>query len=431
MTAKRILIKNGRVIDPASQLDQVTDIAIKKKKIIGMGAAIPSDFKADKIIDASNLWVLPGIIDLSAYLREPGQENKTRINFETAAAASAGITRICCMPELDSPIDGGATVKLIKSKAKQAGYSRVSVIGSLTQGLAGEQLSHMGSLKYVGCVGVSQGREKIKDLATLRKAMEYAGTFQLPLFLHPIEHSLMEKGGMHEGALSTRLGLAPIPVASETIAMSQIIALVELTNTPVHFCRLSAAASIPLLKEAKDRGLPVTADVAAHQLFLTEMDVADYNPLCHTIPPLRTMADRDALRQAVADGVIDAICSDHQPHEVDAKLAPFEETMPGISAFETLLPLSLRLVEEGVLDKLQAIGLLTHKPAALINSKAGKLQAGTVADLSLFDPDIMWQLEPHKLLSEGKNTPFSGWGFNGKTVQTFVKGKSVYINTAE
>ena len=426
MTAKTTLIKNGRVIDPASQLNQVTDIAIRKKKIIGIGSGIPQDFKAEKIIDASKLWVLPGIVDLSAYLREPGQENKTRINFETRAAASAGITRICCMPEVDSPIDGGATVKLIKSKAKQAGYARVSVIGSLTQGLAGEQLSHMGSLKYVGCVGVSQGHEKIKDLATLRKAMEYAATFALPLFLHPIEHSLMEKGGMHEGALSTRLGLAPIPAASETIALSQIIALVELTNTPVHFCRLSSADSIPLLKDAKDRGLPVTADVAAHQLFLTEMDVADYNPLCHTIPPLRTMADRNALRQAVADGVIDAICSDHQPHEVDAKLAPFEETKPGISGFETLLPLALRLVDEGVLTEMQAIALLTCKPAQLINSKAGKLQAGAVADFSLFDPRTMWQLEATTLVSEGKNTPFSGWGFEGKTVQTFVKGKSIY-----
>lgn len=424
--ASSLLIKNGRIIDPASQFDQVADIAIRKKKIIAVGSAIPKDFKVTEVIDAKNLWVLPGIIDLSAYLREPGQENKTRINFETHAAASAGITRICCMPEVDSPIDGGATVKLIKSKAKQAGYARVSVIGSLTQGLAGEQLSHMGSLKYVGCVGVSQGHEKIKDLATLRKAMEYAATFELPLFLHPIEHSLMEQGGMHEGALSTRLGLAPIPAASETIAIAQIIALVELTNTPVHFCRLSTAASIPLLKGAKDRGLPITADVAAHQLFLTEMDVADYNPLCHTIPPLRTMADRDALRQAVADGVIDAICSDHQPHEVDAKLAPFEETSPGISGFETLLPLTLRLVDEGVLTEMQAIALLTSKPAQLINSKAGKLQAGSVADFSIFDPRTMWQLDVNKLFSEGKNTPFSGWGFEGKTVQTFVKGKSVY-----
>jgi dihydroorotase len=220
--------------------------------------------------------------------------------------------------------------------------------------------------------------------------------------------------------------LAPIPAASETIALAQIIALVELTKPPVHFCRLSTAASIPLLKDAKDRGLPVTADVAAHQLFLTEMDVADYNPLCHTVPPLRTMADRDALRQAVADGVIDAICSDHQPHEVDAKLAPFEETKPGISGFETLLPLTLRLVDEGVLTEMQAIALLTNKPAQLINSKAGKLQAGAVADLSLFDPQQLWQLEANELLSEGKNTPFSAWGFSGKTVQTFVKGKSVY-----
>jgi dihydroorotase len=217
----------------------------------------------------------------------------------------------------------------------------------------------MGSLKYVGCVGLSQGHRAIKDLATLRKAMEYASTFDLPLFLHPLEHSLMPTGGMHEGPLATRLGLSPIPVAAETAAMAQIITLVEQTHTPVHFCRLSSADSIKMLTQAKLNGLPVTADVAAHQLFLTEMDVCDYNPLCHTIPPLRSMRDRDALRQAVADEVIDAICSDHQPHEIDAKLAPFEETSPGISAFETLLPLVVRLTEENVLSQSQAVSYLT------------------------------------------------------------------------
>ena len=426
MSDKTTLIKNGRIINPASGFDEVADLAIRKKRIVGIGASIPKDFKAQTTIDATDKWVLPGIVDLSAYLREPGQENKTRIPFETYAAASAGITRICCMPETDSPIDNGATVKLIRSKVKQAGFSQVSIIGALTQELKGQQLSHMGSLKYVGCVGVSQGWNAIKDLATLRKAMEYAATFDLPLFLHPLDHSLTVSGGMHEGALATRLGLNPIPVAAETAAMAQIIALVEETGSPVHFCRLSAAKSMTLLKKAKDDGLPITADVAVHQLFLTEMDLADYNPLCHTVPPFRSMRDRDALRQAVSDGVIDAICSDHQPHEVDAKLAPFEETSPGISGFETLLPLTLRLVEEKIISESQAIAYLTHKPANIINKKLGRLEVGAIADFSLFDPDQIWQLEPEKLFSNGKNTPFSGWGFNGRTTQTFVKGKSVY-----
>jgi len=420
------LITNARLVDPASELDEVADIAIQKSKILGVGSQIPSTFKADKVIDASGLWVLPGIVDLSAYLREPGQENKTRILFETYAAVSAGITTICCMPEKSSPIDSGATVKLIRSKAKQAGFARIRMIGALTEKLQGEQLSHMGSLKYVDCVGVSQGWEPMKDLATLRKAMEYASTHELPLFLHPLEHSLMETGGMHEGALSTRLGLPPIPVAAETAAMAQILALVEQVKCPVHFCRLSSADSITLLKQAKENGLPVTADVAAHQLFLTEMDLCDYNSLCHVIPPFRSERDRDALRQAVADGTIDAICSDHQPHEIDAKLTPFEESSPGISGFETLLPLVLRLVEEKVINKNQAIAYLTHKPASLINSNAGTLQAGKKADLSLFDPQEFWQLDANKLLSHGKNTPFTGWSFAGKTIQTFVKGQSVF-----
>lgn len=424
--SKNTLIKNARVLDPANNIDSIMDIAIAKNKIIGLGDNIPTKFKASNNIDASGQWVLPGIVDLSAYLREPGQENKTRIPFETYSAVSAGITRICCMPETRCSIDNGATVKLIKNKVKKAGYARVSIIGALTQNLAGEQLSHMGSLKYVDCVGLSQGHEPIKDLATLRKAMEYASTFELPLFLHPIEHSLMIKGGMHEGPLATRLGLNAIPVAAETAAMAQILTLVEQTQSPVHFCRLSTADSIKMLKKAKDSGLPVTADVAAHQLFLTEIDVCDYNPLCHVVPPLRSERDRDALRQAASDGIIDAICSDHQPHEIDAKLAPFEETSPGISGFETLLPLVMRLVEENVLSETQAISYLTDKPSTLINVDSGSLAVGRSADLSIYDPNAFWQLDIDNMTSGGKNTPFSGWGFSGKTVQTFVKGNSVF-----
>ncbi len=424
--SKTTLIKNARLIDPANGIDMVADLAIKKRKILAHGKSIPADFKADKTIDASGMYLLPGLVDLSVYLREPGLENKTRIADETAAAVSAGVTRLCCMPEKDSPIDGGATVKLIRNKAKQAACARVSVIGALTEKLAGKQLSHMGSLKYVGCVGVSQGRQPMQDLATLRKAMEYAATFELPLFLHPMEHSLMTTGGMNEGALATRLGLSPIPVAAETAAITQILALVAETHAPVHFCRLSSAEGVHLLALAKEGGLPVTADVAAHQLFLTEMDVSDYNPLCHTSPPLRTQRDQDALRQGLADGVIDAVCSDHQPHEIDAKLAPFEETSPGISGVETLLPLMMRLVEENVLSESQSIALVTHKPASIAGLNDGTLAAGSTADFSLFDPKAFWQLEADKLVSKGKNTPFSGWGFSGKTSKTWIKGKQVF-----
>lgn len=421
------LIKNARVINPATKLDEITDLAIDRNKIAGIGSSIPKNFIASNSIDATGKWILPGLIDLSAYLREPGQENKTRIPYETYSAVSAGITRICCMPEELCPIDSGATVKLIRNKVKKAGYARVSIIGALTQGLKGEQLSHMGSLKYVDCVGLSQGHEPIKDLATLRKAMEYAATFEMPIFLHPFDHSLMIKGGMHEGPLSTRVGLNPIPIAAETAAMAQILTLVEQIKTPVHFCRLSTADSIKMLKQAKDNGLPVTADVAAHQLFLTEMDVCDYNPLCHTMPPLRSEYDRDALRQAASDGLLDAICSDHQPHEIDAKLAPFEETSPGISAFETLLPLTMRLVEEKVLSETQAISYLTNKPAELINTtSSGSLEVGKPADFSIYDPDEFWQLDTQKMTSRGKNTPFSGWGFNGRTMKTFIKGNVVF-----
>jgi len=419
-------IKSARLIDPANQLDVVTDLAIEAGVISAIGH-LPDDFQAEQSIDAKGLWLLPGLVDLCVYLREPGQENKATIAHEMQVAAQSGITTVCAMPELASPIDSSERINLIREKAQAAeNAAQVEVIGALTAGLKGEQLSNMGSLKKLGCVAVTQGLAPLNNTNLLRNCMDYAATNELKLFYQPIEHSLLGDGCAHQGAIATRLGLPSISSSVETTAMAQMLTLVEDTHIAVHFCRLSCAKSVELLAIAKDKGLPVSADVAAHQLFLTEMDVTDFNTLCHTMPPLRSFRDRDALRQGVADGVIDVICSDHQPHDIDAKLAPFQQSSPGISALETLLPLTLRLVEEGVLTLAQAIATVTHKPAEIIAKPKGNLGVGQVADFVLFNPDRTHDISLAGMQSKGKNSPFFGWGFSGGVEATVIAGDVVY-----
>lgn len=422
---KAIHIKSARLIDPANQQDAVTDVFIQQGVITGIGHA-PEHFQADEIIDADGLWLLPGLVDLSVYLREPGQENKATIANEMQVAAQSGITTVCAMPEPLSPIDSSARINLIKEKALVANATQVEVIGALTAGLKGKQLSNMGSLKKSGCIAVTQGLAPFSSLNLLRHSMKYAASNHLKLFYHPIEHNLQREGCAHEGAIATRLGLPSISASVETIAMAQMLLLVEETNTPVHFCRLSCAKSVELLAEAKNKGLPVSADVAVHQLFLTEMDISDFNTLCNTQPPLRSMRDRDALRRGVAEGVIDAICSDHQPHDIDAKLAPFQQSSTGISGLETLLPLTLRLVEEHVLSLEAAIACVTSHPALIINKEKGSLGVGQIADFILFNPNNSMDIHRQTFRSKGKNSPFFGWGFSGSVVETRIAGMQIY-----
>lgn len=418
----RLLFKNGRIIDPANNIDQIGDLLVEQGKITQVSAT-PLSGEGVSIVDASDQWLLPGIVDLGAYVRH--QELKATVESESIAAANAGITRLCCMPEYAKPTDSTAEVKLIKEKAYDSGKVAFEVIGAMTIGLKGEQLTNMGGLKKAGCIAVSQGHHKFVSLDVMRKAMEYAGTCDLSLFLHPLEYGLIGKGCVHEGAMATRLGLPGIPVTSETIALSNILLMAEQTGSHVHICRLSSADGVEMVRRAKERGLPVTADVAAHQLHLSELDIKDYNPLCYTLPPLRAVSDQQALREAVSSGVIDAICSDHQPHNIDAKLAPFQEASPGISALETLLPLTMQLVEQGVLDLTTALASLTTNPARIIDSLAGSLSASADADVLLYDPQQKWMLDNSAIASNGKNTPFIGREFVGKVTQTYVHGRRV------
>ena len=422
----KTVIHNARLVGCGAGVDpKARSLGIAEGKIAFIGEE-PDDFNAERYCDSQDCIVMPGCVDLAAWLREPGLDYKATLASETYAAIASGITTLTYQPEPAAMVGNSAQFNLIQDINRQLGYAHIRVLGNLTLDLQGERLSNMGGLKRAGCVGVTNGWQPLQNLRVQRLAMEYASTHSITVFIYPLEVALAAGGMVHEGAVASRLGFAAIPSAAETVAVAQTLALIEMTGTRVHFCRLSAEGSVRLIRQAKAQGLPVTADVAAHQLFLTEMDIADFNPLCHVRPPLRSERDREALIAGLVDNTIDAICSDHQPHEIDAKLAPFQQTEPGISALETLLPLTLRLVEQGYLSLEQALAKVTSAPATIIDDVAGKLQIGAPADVVILDPDHLWTLELDSMLSQGKNTPFAGWSFNGKVTQAWLAGRHIY-----
>lgn len=421
----QILIRGARIIDPGNQRDEVNDLYIVDQHIAAIGDA-PEGFAAEETIDAQGHWLIPGIIDLCARLREPGLEQVSTIDSETRAAVSAGITTLCIPPDTDPVIDEPAVVELIHRKAREARHSHVYTLGALTAQLKGEHLSEMAALKEAGCLGVSNARHSMRNSLVLRRAFEYAATHDITVFIEPNEDSLSANGCAHEGAIANRLGLSTIPYAAETTSIAQILELVRDTDVRLHFGRLSCSRSIELINEARASGIKVSADVAAHQLHLTEMDISSFNSLCHVIPPLRTQRDMEAMRHALMEGIISCICSDHQPHEPDAKLAPFPSTEPGISGLETLLPLTLKLVESGELPLNAAIASLTCNPAAILGLDTGHLAIGAEASLCLINPDQEWTFLADDMLSQGRNTPFNGWNFKGKVTFTIVEGLIVH-----
>lgn len=420
-----ISIINGRLIDPANQIDEALDLHIDGTSIFAIGKA-PEGFHADEIIDASGSIVCPGLVDMAANLREPGFTAKGTLASETAAAAKGGITTLICTPNTDPVIDSPTVIEWIHRKARKLAQARVLVAAALTQNLEGSQLAEMSALKKAGCVALSNSDQPLANTLVERRALEYASTFEMTVFLRPEDRHLHAGGCVHEGATATRLGLPGIPSAAESVAVARDLALAEHTGAQIHFRSLSTATSARMLREAQASKLPVSADVAAHQLHLTEMDVEGFDSRCHVSPPLRTLADRDALRQAVADGTIAAICSDHQPHEPDAKDAPFPGTEAGISGLETLLALTLKLVDEGLLDLSDAIARVTCGPADLLNLPHGRLNAGSAADICIFKADSYWTLDAEQMVSEGHNTPFDNWEFTGQVTHTLFNGKLVY-----
>jgi dihydroorotase len=422
----RIKISNGFVIDPANNIEAKHDIYISEGRIAAIGKQ-PDGFTIDKTIDASGCNIIPGIVDLRARLREPGLENKGTIKSETRAAAASGITTLCIPPDTSPVIDTETVVELIHQRANEAGYAKIVTLAALTAGLKGEQLSEMALLKkYGNCVGVSNALVPVSNSLVMRRAMEYAASCGLTIFLHSQDDGLAGNGCVHEGAISTRLGLPGIPETAETNAISRDLLLIEQTGVRAHFCHVSSARGAQMIARAQHDGLAVTADVTAHHLHLTEMDIGFFDSNCHVIPPLRTQRDREALIDALAVGNINAICSDHEPHDADAKLAPFSETEAGISALETLLPLALRLTDRLTLSKV--IGSITYQPAKILGIDAGTLSLGDKADICIYNPQTNWVMKTETMLSTGRNTPFAGWEFKGKVCHTLVNGNVVYSN---
>ncbi len=421
----RIHVRGGRLIDPANGIDDPLDLWLADGKVAAVGSA-PDGFRADQVIDAGGQVVCPGLIDLGAYLREPGFEHKATIESETRAAARGGITTLVCMPQTEPVIDTPAVWELIRRRAKACGRARVLAVGALTQGLAGEQLAEMGALAASGCVAVSNGRNPLASTLVARRAMEYATTFRLPVLLCSEDPHLKASGVVHEGAVATRLGLPGIPAAAETVAVARDLALTEHTGCRSHFHTLSTGRAAEMIAQARAGNRRLSADVAIHQLFLMETDVDGFRAECRVDPPLRTHADRERLRQAVAEGEIKVICSDHQPHEADAKAQPFPATAPGISGLETLLPLTLKLVEEKVLALPQAIACLTAAPARVLGLDLGHLAPGASADLCIFDPDAVWRFHASEMASAGRNTPFDGWEFRGRVTHTLFEGRITF-----
>ena len=420
-----IHIKQGHIIDPANNINRIGCVYVAEGKIISVTNE-PAGFKADSVINAQNKIICPGFIDLSTRLREPGQSRKATFKTETIAAASAGVTTMCLQPDTNPVIDTPAVIELIKEQAKKADYPQIYPISALTRKLEGIELSSMLSLKQAGCIAVGNANQPVRNLLILRRAMEYAASHDLLVMFRPNDYWLGNNGCVHEGAFATRYGLPSIPEAAETIALAQCLELVELTGCRVHFGQLSCKRSVIKIHQAKKYGLQVSADVAIHQLHLTENDIIPFNSNYHVLPPFRTETDKQYLRQGLASGSINSICSDHQPHDLDAKLAAFPETEPGIAALETLLPLMLKLVEEGIITMQQGIASLSENPARVLGIKSGALTKGFAADICVFDPQMTWQVNSDNWKSQGVNTPFWGQTFKGRVTHTLQAGKIIY-----
>ncbi|MCY1392553.1 Dihydroorotase [compost metagenome] len=413
-------ILGARVIDPSSGLDQISDLHISEGKIVAIGAA-PAGFSPNQTVDAQGLVAAPGLVDLSASLREPGYSRKGSIASETRAAAAGGVTSLCCPPRTKPVLDTSAVAELILDRAREAGHCKVFPIGALSKGLEGEQLAELVALRDAGCVAFGNGLHSFHNNRTLCRALEYAATFDLTVIFHSQDHDLAQGGLAHEGPTASFLGLPGIPETAETVALARDLLLVEQSGVRAHFSQLTSARGVQLIEQAQARGLPVTADVALYQLILTDEALTGFSSLYHVQPPLRTHADRDGLRAAVKSGVIQAIASHHQPHERDAKLAPFGATEPGISSVELLLPLALTLVEDGLLDLPTLLARLSSGPAAAMRLPLGELKVGAAADLVLFDPAVS-TVAGERWLSKGENCPFLGHTLPGAVRYTLVDG---------
>ncbi|MBK7529652.1 dihydroorotase [Piscinibacter sp.] len=423
----KILIQNGRLVDPASGRDETADVAIAAGRIVAIGG-VSADFTPNRIIDASGLVVAPGLVDLAVRLREPGHEHEGMLESEMAAAMAGGVTSLVCLPDTDPPLDEPGLVEMLKFRARNLNLARLYPLGALTRGLKGDTLTEMAELTEAGCVGFSQAEVSCRDTLVLHRALQYASTFGYTVWLRPND-SWLGNGVAAKGPLATRLGLSGVPVIAETIALNTIFELVRDTRARVHLCRISSAAGIELIRAAKAEGLPVSSDVSVNHLHLTDVDIGYFNAAMRLTPPLRQQRDRDAIRAALADGTVDALVSDHTPVDADAKNLPFAEAEPGATGLELLLGLTLKWGAESGLPLAKTLSAVTQRPVAVLGdaldslgSSTGRLVEGGVADLCLFDPTAHWTVRPAALRSQGKNTPFAGYELPGRVRATIVGG---------
>lgn len=420
-----IHIKNGRLIDPRNGIDAAHDVYISGTCIAGIGAA-PAGFEAQQVIDAAGLIVSPGLIDLAARLREPGFEYMATLESEMLAAVAGGVTSLACPPDTDPALDEPGLVEMLKHRAKNLNLAHLYPVAALTTALKGQELTEMAELVDAGCVAFSQADAPLTDTRVLYRAMQYAATFGYSVWLRPQDSFLARDGVAHDGEVATRCGLPAIPVSAETIALATMLTLARDTGVKLHICRISSAAGVEMVREAKRQGLAVTCDVTANHVHLSEMDIGFFDPNCRLTPPLRSLRDRAALRAGLLDGTIDAICSNHAPVDEDAKQLPFAEAESGATGLELLLPLVLKWAGQEKLGLSDALARATFHPAQILGLDAGHLSVGAAADLCIFDLEAYWKVEAAALKSQGKNTPFTGFEVQGRVRYTLVDGKVVY-----
>lgn len=419
----KLHIRSGRLVDPALGNDAVADLFTADGVIVAAGAP-PAGFVADRVIDAAGHVVCPGLVDLSVRLREPGFEFRATLDGELAAAVAGGVTRIVCPPDTDPPLDEPGLVEMLTRHAASLALARVHPLGALTQGLGGERLTGMVELTEAGCVGFSQGDAPLPEQQVLMRAMAYASTFDLPVWLRAQDDSLARGGVAHDGEVATRLGLPGIPSVAETVALAGILLLARATGVRLHICRLSTADGVEMIRRARADGMQLTCDVSALHVHLSEMDIGYFDARCRLSPPLRSGRDRAALARGLEDGTIDAMCSDHTPVDEDGKQVPFAEAAPGATGLETLLSLALRAGEGRSLA--QALVPVTTGPSRALGLPVPTLAPGAAADLCIFDPDLWWKPLPAALVSSGKSTPFADYELRGRTVHTIIGGRPVF-----
>src|SRR5687768_8077292 len=423
------LIQGGHVIDPGRVIG-VADVLIEDGKVVAIGhdLLVKRTRKSGEIhvIDAANKLVVPGFVDLHVHLREPGFEYKETIKTGTAAAAAGGFTSVCCMPNTHPVNDSQAITEFILEQARMAGNARVFPVGAITKGSEGKELAEIGDLRRAGCVAISDDGQPVMNSMVMRRAMEYALAFDLPVIDHCEDLHLSEGGCMNEGIVSTQLGLQGVPAAAEDVMVSRNLALAELTGARLHLAHISTVGSVRMVREAKSRGIKVTAEACPHHFTLTEEVVRGFNTLAKMNPPLRTWKDVQAIKEGLRDGTIDVIATDHAPHATQEKQQGFTEAPFGIVGLETALSLTLALVEEGILSLESAIEKLSTAPARVFSLAKGTLQVGADADVAIIDPQAQWEVDPAKFRSKSRNTPFSGWKVKGLVLTTIVGGRVVF-----